>query len=437
MDESAERKESPRHSAVSSLLTMVAAFGTYFCMYAFRKPFTAGTYEDQELFGLELKVVLVTSQLCGYMLSKFIGVRVISEMPRHRRIVSMLALIGIAELALVGFAFAPVPIKVLMLFFNGLPLGMIFGLVLAYLEGRQHTEALASGLCASFIVSSGVVKSVGQWLVVRCGVSEFQMPFITGLLFLLPLLFFIWLLQRTPEPSAEDRRLRSERLVMKKSHRKEFFRAYRGGLVALLFVYIVLTVMRTMRDDFGVELWQALGVHERPAIYAQSETVIAIVVTALNALAVCIRPNLAAMTITTLLMSLGFAMIGAATFAQWLGAMSAFPFMVICGIGLYIPYVAFHTTVFERLVAASRRPGNLGFLIYLADAIGYLGYWMVMVWKSTGAGAVGNSILPAFRTTALVTSAASIAALMFAIVYFHRVLSLEESEEQLSPATHD
>ena len=67
-------------------------------------------------------------------------------------------------------------------FLNGLPLGMIFGLVLAFLEGRKCTEALAAGLCASFIVSSGVVKSVGRWLIVNQGYSEFEMPWITGLI---------------------------------------------------------------------------------------------------------------------------------------------------------------------------------------------------------------------------------------------------------------
>ena len=32
-----------------------AAFATYFCMYAFRKPFTAATYDDEVLFGAGLQ----------------------------------------------------------------------------------------------------------------------------------------------------------------------------------------------------------------------------------------------------------------------------------------------------------------------------------------------------------------------------------------------
>ena len=57
---------------------------------------------------------------------------------------------------------------------------------------------------------------------------------------------------------------------------------------------------------------------------------------------------------------------------QWLGA---FPFMVLTGLGLYLPYVLVHTTLFERLMAVTRDGGNLGFLMYLADsaAFSYVG----------------------------------------------------------------
>ena len=40
---------------VFSAFCIVAAFGTYFCMYAFRKPFTAGTFTGQTLLGIEAK----------------------------------------------------------------------------------------------------------------------------------------------------------------------------------------------------------------------------------------------------------------------------------------------------------------------------------------------------------------------------------------------
>src|SRR5262245_20929480 len=73
---------------------VLAAFCTYACMYGFRKPFTAGSYG-----GPHLKTLLVTAQVLGYALSKFIGIKVIAEMSPARRAVTLLCLIAVAQLA--------------------------------------------------------------------------------------------------------------------------------------------------------------------------------------------------------------------------------------------------------------------------------------------------------------------------------------------------
>jgi hypothetical protein len=56
---------------------VLAAFGTYFCMYAFRKPFTAAGFQDTTVWGLDYKTVLVTAQVLGYTFSKFLGIKVV------------------------------------------------------------------------------------------------------------------------------------------------------------------------------------------------------------------------------------------------------------------------------------------------------------------------------------------------------------------------
>ena len=109
----------------------------------------------------------------------------------------MLGLIGAAQAALIRFAATPAPWNIAWLFLNGLSLGLVFGFVLGFLEGRLHTEALAAGLCTSFIVADGVTKSVGA-KVLSAGASEFAMPAITGLLFAGPLLLSAWMLTRIP-----------------------------------------------------------------------------------------------------------------------------------------------------------------------------------------------------------------------------------------------
>jgi len=88
------------------------------------------------------------------------------------------------------------------------------------------------------------------------------------------------------------------------------------------------------------------------------------------------------------LLALGFGIVMIAIFGQSTGRMSPMPFMITLGVGMYIPYVAFHTTVFERMIAAFRETGTIGYLLYLADAIGYLGYIGVMVFRNTVSGEV-------------------------------------------------
>lgn len=55
--------------------------------------------------------------------------------------------------------------------------------------------------------------------------------------------------------------------------------------------------------------------------------------------------------------------------------------MVLMGLGLYLPYVAVHTTVFERLIAMTRDRSSVGFLLTFADAFGYVGVVVVMLTK--------------------------------------------------------
>ena len=190
--------------------TSFVAFSTYFCMYAFRKPFAAAEYAELTLWGMDYKIVLVISQVIGYTISKFMGIRFIAEIERHRRTIALIGLIFAAEAALVGFGCVPYPYNFIFMFLNGLPLGMIWGLVFSFLEGRQTTEVLAAALSASFIVSSGVVKAVGKYTIAAWNVPEFWMPAVTGLLFLGPLLLCAWLLSRVPHPTQRDEQSRTE-----------------------------------------------------------------------------------------------------------------------------------------------------------------------------------------------------------------------------------
>lgn len=396
------------HPAVLGVWCVVAAFGTYACMYGFRKPFTAGNYLEAP-FGVGMKAWLVTAQVLGYTVSKFVGIRVIAGMPASRRAATLLGLIGAAELALVLFGLVPGPYRVACLFLNGLPLGMVFGLVLGFLEGRRMTEAFVAGLCASFILADGVAKSVGAALL-EGGIAERWMPAAAGALFLLPLFGFVRMLERIPPPTGEDVRERAERGPMNRDDRRRWWRRHGGGLVPIMIGYLLVTVLRSLRADFAPELWSALGTTGQPGVFTRSELWVAIGVVAVCGSVVLVRDNRRAFDLALGVSVAGLALVGL-TLAGWqAGVLPGFAFMVLLGLGLYLPYVAVHTTVFERLIALTRDRGNMGYLMYLADAAGYLGYVAVMLGRSRMRPAEG--ILEFFCATS--AWLAGLAALSFA-----------------------
>ena len=60
-----------------------AALLSYALVYALRKPFTAATFEGLEFFGLDYKVATSIIQIFGYLISKFIGIKMISELKKE------------------------------------------------------------------------------------------------------------------------------------------------------------------------------------------------------------------------------------------------------------------------------------------------------------------------------------------------------------------
>ena len=294
-----------------ALWAMLAAFGTYFCMYAFRKPFTAAKFDDVMVSGLTFKSVLVTSQVIGYSISKFIGIKVISEMRPARRAATLLSLIGASEVALILFGIVPPPWNAIFMFFNGLPLGMVFGLVMGFLEGRRVTEALSAGLCASFILADGATKSVGSWLLQE-GVSEFWMPAVTGGLFTIPLIVCVTALAKIPPPNQLDVEARSERVQMTREDRWWLMRRYSFGLSMLVVMYLLVTILRSIRADFATEIWVGLGEPAAPQTFTTSELFVALGVVVINGSMVWVRNNKLAFNLSLLTCLAGFVLLGSA-----------------------------------------------------------------------------------------------------------------------------
>jgi hypothetical protein len=373
-------------SALTLLVGGLAAFSAYFAMYAFRKPFSAATYADVSgwHFLLDYKSALVIAQVLGYALSKLIGVRVIAEFSRQGRAKLILALIGASGIALVLFALIPAPWNVFCLFLNGLPLGMIWGLVFSYLEGRRASELLGAMLCVNFIVSPGLVKSVAT-LLLQAGVPELWMPAATGLLSVPILLLSLWLLERMPPPDARDEAERTVRVAMKRDDRAAFLREHGLPILLLVIGYVLLTALRDFRDNFAAEIWAALGFGGDASIFSRSEIPVAVISLGALAALMTVRDNMRGLLAMHGVIVLGALLLGLSTLAFQSGMLDALPWIVLTGAGLYLGYIPYNAMLFDRMIAAIGKAGNTGFLIYIADASGYAGSVALLLIRSFAA----------------------------------------------------
>lgn len=348
------------------------------------------------------------------------------------RFKSILLLIGIAGAAWLLFALVPAPYNIAFLFMNGLPLGMIWGLIFSYLEGRQTTDMLGAGLSVSFIFSSGFTKTVGATLMDQLHISEVWMPFAACCVFFAPLLAFLWLLDQLPAPGKADQEERTARKPMNRKERVKFAATFGPGLILLILAYLFLTSFRDFRDNFTTEIWASLGYTGSPELFTITEIPIALIVLLVMGSLVFIKNNKLALLVNHFVILTGFLLIGISTYLFQVNEISPMTWMVSTGLGLYLGYVPFNCIFFDRLIAAFRYVSTVGFVMYLADSFGYLGSVAVLFYKEFGHASL--SWLQFFQQAALMVSAAGVILMSGSFIYFERKLRRSQRTTQI-PAT--
>ncbi len=378
----------------------LAAMATYACMYAFRKPFAAGTYAGEDVAGMDYKIWLVVAQTLGYACSKFIGIGVIGQLLPAQRQPLLLAILGGALLAWLGFALTPAAWRALWLFCNGLLLGLVWGVVFSYLEGRRATEVMAALLASSVIFSSAMVKAVGKQLLL-VDLEARWMPLACAALFSLPLLLCLRQLARLPPPDAGDRQARHARRPLGRARRRGLLRRFLPGLAALSVGYVAIAVLRDVRDNFEAELLTEAGHGGNAGLFLWIELPATLAALGVAAVLVRMHDHARCLWRLHLLMLAG---LGGALLCTWLfraGGLPALAWIALTGLCLALAYVPFNCAFFERFIAAFRLRGNVGFFAYLLDTLAYFascgvllaGHWMPSAgW--TGRYVLASSALP-------------------------------------------
>lgn len=225
---------------------------SYSLVYALRKPFTAAEFEGLSVWGMDYKIAVSIIQLLGYVTAKFLDIKFISELRPEGRLKFIIGSAALSEVSLLAFGLMPVPYNIAALFFNGLSLGCMWGVIFSFLEGRRTTDILASIMGVSMALSSGVAKSLGLYAMNDLGVSEFWMPALIGAIAFPLLCLTGWMMTRFPRPTAADIAARTERVTLNGSERRNLFLRFMPILTLLFVANLLITVMRDIKEDFIV-----------------------------------------------------------------------------------------------------------------------------------------------------------------------------------------
>lgn len=353
-----------------------AALLSYSLVYALRKPYTAAAFEDLEVFNMDYKVAVTIAQILGYVLSKFMGIKLISELKREDRMRFILMSIVMAELSLVFFGLLSAPYNIAAMFLNGLSLGCMWGIIFSFIEGRRVTDILASLLGVSMVISSGTAKSLGLFVMDHLQVSEFWMPALIGAVALPFLALFGYALNSLPHPTEEDIACKTERESLDGKQRWELYRNYMPFLTLLFVANVVLVILRDIKEDFLVNIIDVSNYSSW--MFAQVDSVVTGIILVIFGLMVFVRSNLKALTLLLGLIITCMVVMSVVSFGYKELALDPVIWLFIQSLCLYMAYLTFQTIFFDRFIACFRIRGNVGFFIAINDFLGYAGTVIVL-----------------------------------------------------------
>jgi hypothetical protein len=202
--------------------------------------------------------------------------------------------------------------------------------------------------------------------------------------------------------------------------RRAMFATFAPGLIALIAIYVGLTALRDFRDNFAVEIWNGLGFRNDAAIFSVSEIPVAAIVLVTLSVVMFVRDNRRAFMANLLLIAIGLAVAGLSSLAFEWRTIGPVAWMIALGAGLYLAYTPFNALLFDRLIAAGGRTGTAGFLIYVADASGYVSSVALLIIQNTLA--VRLSWVQFLETVSYGAAGVGLLLILGAAVYFHRRL---------------
>ena len=360
-----------RQQLVTATLIGLTTFCLYTFMYAVRKPFSALTYNNILVWGISVKIWMVLFQLLGYTMSKFFGIRLLGKIKLEDRSIYLICILSLATVPLFLLQHLPAQLWPVLMFFNGFPLGLVWGIVFSYVEGRKYTELIGAMLACTFVFSSGWVKSFGLYLQTTLELNITQVPFFTAMIALIAAAIMVFVLEKLPPPNNEDKLLRNDRKPLNTIEQRRFLQLHGSIIIPFVIIYGIFTIMRDFRDNFSAEMLTESGAYSGD-VFINMELKVSLVLLCLVPLFSWIKNHRVALNITTMSIIVGIFTSLTATFLFLQHQISIKGLLMLTGGGFYLGYILINISVMDRIVGFSGESGNSGFLIYIADSVGYL-----------------------------------------------------------------
>jgi hypothetical protein len=220
---------------------------------------------------------------------------------------------------------------------------------------------------------------------------------------------------------------------MNRNERKKFLFSFLPGIILFVLSYMLLTAFRDFRDNFSAELWESLGYTGNPAIFTQTEIPISLAVLVVMGSIMLVKNNHTALIINHLIILSGFLLVGVSTFLFQFHNLDPFTWMVLLGLGLYLGYVPFNSIFFDRLLAAFKYVGTVGFIMYVSDAFGYAASVGVLFYKEFGLPQI--SWLNFMISGGYWLAAMGSVLITGSLVYFLHKQHVQQNQKQLLTAT--
>ena len=336
---------------------------SYSLVYALRKPFTAAEFEGLTVAGMDYKIVVSIIQLIGYVCAKLFGIKYISELQPQNRLKFIIGSAALSEASLLAFGLLPLPYNIVALFFNGLSLGCMWGVIFSFLEGRRVTDLLASLMGLSIAISSGTAKSIGLFVMENLHISEFWMPAFIGA-FAFPLLSLLgWLMTRLPQPTEEDKKLRTERVTLNREGRMHIFKSFMPVLLLLFFANLFITVLQDIKEDFLVKIINVEASGLSSWAFAKIDAIVTLVILFVFGIMSLIKNDMKVLCALLVLVTCGTLTLSFIAFNYNTLELSTTTWLFLQSLSLYTVYLSFQTLFFERFIACFRIRGNVGFLL--------------------------------------------------------------------------